>query len=93
LDDFSNDYVKEMSINWNVSPTNQITVGGIPAMMLEYAHKTRSGWGVKTYVIRNKDLIFFEYYVPSVHIECAPPDTGYSEYWVYEQIVKTWKFD
>ena len=93
LSDFSDDYVKEMSINWNVFPTKQITVGGVPAITFRYTHKERVPWGVKTYLIHNKYLIFFEHYEPSLYISCAPPETGYSDYWVYEQIIKTWKFD
>jgi len=50
-------------------------------------------WAVKTYVIHNKDLIFFEYYEAAVHIYCAPPNTSYLEYWVYNQIIKTCRFD
>ena len=93
LGDFSDNYVREMSINWNLSPTKQIIVGGVPAITFRYTHKERAAWGVKTYVIHNKNLIFFEHYEPSVYVSCAPPDTGYSDYWVYEQIIKTWKFD
>ena len=93
LDNFSNAYLKELRSNWNVSPAIQTTIDGVTAIRLEYRHKTRSGWGVKTYVIHNKSLIFFEHYEPSVYIDCAPPDTGHSDYWVYEQIIKTTKFD
>lgn len=89
---FSDAYAKEMSVNWDVSPAIQITIDKFPAIMLKYKHKTRSGWGVTTYVIHNKDLVFFQHYEPSVYISCAPPDTGYSDYWVYEQIIKTWNF-
>lgn len=93
LDNFSDAYLKEMRSNWNGSPAIQTTIDGVTAIRLEYRHKTRSGWGVKTYVIHNKGLVFFEHYEPSVYIDCAPPDTGHSDYWVYEQIIKTTKFD
>lgn len=92
LDEFSAAYVKDISLHWDISSINQIFLDGVPARQLEFLHKTKSRWGVKTYAIQDGHLYLFEYY-EAPFSNCSPPDIEYSDYWVYEQIINTWKFD
>lgn len=93
LNDFSNSYFNEVKAKWDITEINEIMMDDdIPAISFEYGHEDRSTYGYETIVTHNQNVIIINYYQPNF-VVCDPPDSDYSSYWVYEQIIKTWKFD
>lgn len=92
LESIADDYVREKSIDWDIRSQIQGKIDGLPSITVEYDSKRPSRWGSRTLLVHNNYLFTIDYYETNF-AGCGPLNTGYSSYWVYEQMIKTLKFD
>ena len=78
--------------DWEDVTLEEIRVGDLLGKRMDYINPTLPRWGVKTFLVHKGHAITIGYYDNDT-FECVPQELGYSAYWVYEKIIKTWKFD
>jgi hypothetical protein len=92
LEDISDAYMKDKSTDWDIRSQIRTEIDGLPAVKIEYGRKRPPRQGFVTFLLHDDDLLTIDYYEGNF-LDCAPIDTGYSSYWVYEQVINTLKFD
>jgi hypothetical protein len=92
LNDISAAYVRDKSVNWEIRSQIQIEIDGLSAVKIEYGRRRPPRQGFITFLVHDNDLLTIEYYEGNF-LGCDPIDTGYSSYWVYEQVINTLQFD
>ncbi|MBI5353173.1 MAG: hypothetical protein HZB50_11085 [Chloroflexi bacterium] len=92
FEDVINTVIIEMSENWNLEKSEAYTKNDLYAFQIYYTNKTRPRWGITTYLPNNGFILEIDFY-EQPFFDCESDEIGYSNLWVYEQILNTLEFE
>jgi hypothetical protein len=92
FEDFINSVISPLTKGWIIEKSELQTKKGINAVEINYTEKTLPRWGVMTY-IPNGEIIVEIQFNEQPFFDCETDQIGYSNHWIYEQILNSVEFE